>query len=1084
VHGLQVNAEGTVLRGKVDGSRARPYDVSVVISGQRRSRITTACSCPVGVACKHAAAVLLAAMAEARSLAPTPGRGRTVPPRPPPPPPDPLAGVIRGWLDTLAKAVREPEATGRGPVPERVLYILGTRAAATGRLLPELRIRAARPKKTGGYGAERDYHPHQLAARSARFVTAEDEVIGHLLRQASYFGSGLIPDNPESVDLLFRRMAATGRCHWLDKETPPLALGPERPARLGWRLTHAGEQVTEVVSDAADTVPLLAAAPWYVDPAAGLIGPLVFELPAQAVEALLQAPPILPEQAALVRRELERRFPGRSLPAPRDEVGIDIVGDPPIPCLTLVTEAFSPYGWSYARRGERSGHWIDLALLAFDYGGTLVDPADAPKELRRTEGERIRIHRRRPELERAAGAKLKRLGLEPSQMTPPAGFPPRRIALTLASAEAADWYRLVHLELPKLEAEGWRIELDESFRHKVVEAEGEWELSVGEKSGWWFSLELGVEIAGQRVPLLPILTEAAKALRARRDGGMEVPAGASLYAPLPDGRILAVPIDRVRPMLEALVELYDADAVGADGRIEVSLGQAAALAAIAEATRLRWLGGERLLELVERLKEASRVEPAAPPSGLMAELRPYQLQGLAWLQFIGHHGLGGILADDMGLGKTVQTLAHILAEKEAGRLGGPALVVAPTSLVPNWESEARRFAPALRVLRLHGPDRAQSFGAIGDHDLVLSTYALLPRDAEALLPVPWHMVVLDEAQAIKNPATKVARIACQLIARHRFCLSGTPIENHLGELWSELTFLMPGLLGDSRRFARAFRTPIEKKGDHERRAALAARVRPFILRRTKEQVEADLPPKTLIIRRIELAGDQLDLYETVRLAMHERVRQEIRSKGLARSRIVVLDALLKLRQVCCDPRLVKLQAARKVASSGKLAHLMDMLPELIEEGRRVLLFSQFTSMLDLIVPELDRLGIRFTQLRGDTADRKRPVESFQAGEVPLFLVSLKAGGVGLNLTAADTVILYDPWWNPAVEAQATDRAHRIGQTRPVFVYKLIAEGTIETRMLELQDRKRGLAAGIFDANARAFTGIDAADLELLLSPIA
>jgi SNF2 family DNA or RNA helicase len=309
------------------------------------------------------------------------------------------------------------------------------------------------------------------------------------------------------------------------------------------------------------------------------------------------------------------------------------------------------------------------------------------------------------------------------------------------------------------------------------------------------------------------------------------------------------------------------------------------------------------------------------------------------------------------------------------------------------------------------------------------------------------------------------------------------MENHLGELWSQFAFLMPGLLGDAKRFARVFRTPIEKKQDGERRAVLARRLKPFLLRRTKAMVAADLPPKTEMVQPLELLGPQRDLYETVRLSMHEKVREAVAAKGLARSHIIVLDALLKLRQVCCDPRLVKLAAAKRVAASAKLAHLLEMLPALIEDGRRILLFSQFTSMLDLIKPALGERGIDFVELRGDTADRARPVARFQSGKVPLFLISLKAGGTGLNLTAADTVIHYDPWWNPAVEDQATDRAHRIGQKKPVFVFKLVAQGTVEERMLELQARKKALAAGIYAEGGNAAAALGPADIEHLFAPL-
>lgn len=477
------------------------------------------------------------------------------------------------------------------------------------------------------------------------------------------------------------------------------------------------------------------------------------------------------------------------------------------------------------------------------------------------------------------------------------------------------------------------------------------------------------------------------------------------------------------------------------------------------------------------------IKPVALPEGFKGELRLYQKEGLSWLQFLREVGLGGILADDMGLGKTVQTLAHILVEKQSGRAHHPCLVVAPTSLMANWRLEARRFAPDLKVLTLHGSERRQSFDDIDNSDLVLTTYALLRHDKETLLARDYHLVILDEAQNIKNPKAATTLLAHRLNARHRLCLSGTPLENHLGELWSLCHFLNPGLLGDHQTFRRVFRTPIEKHGDIDRGRLLARRVRPYLLRRTKAEVEQDLPEKTEIVEHIELAGDQRDLYESIRLAMHERVRREIAARGAAKSHIIILDALLKLRQVCCDPRLLKLDAARKVEQSAKLERLLDMLPPMIEEGRRILLFSQFTSMLALIEAELGKRHIDHLKLTGRTKDRGALVARFQAGEVPLFLISLKAGGSGLNLTAADTVIHYDPWWNPAVEDQATDRAHRIGQEKPVFVYKLRTLGTVEDKIQELQARKKSLADGLFDTGAKTITSLDTADLAALFAPL-
>jgi SNF2 family DNA or RNA helicase len=315
------------------------------------------------------------------------------------------------------------------------------------------------------------------------------------------------------------------------------------------------------------------------------------------------------------------------------------------------------------------------------------------------------------------------------------------------------------------------------------------------------------------------------------------------------------------------------------------------------------------------------------------------------------------------------------------------------------------------------------------------------------------------------------------------CLTGTPMENHLDELWSLLRISVPGVFGERTQFRKQFRTPIEKRGDQARRRVLSRRVRPFLLRRTKMQVASELPPRTEMQEPVELEGDQRDLYETVRLQMDRRVREQIREKGLAQSQITVLDALLKLRQVCCDPRLVKLDAARKTQASAKLDRLLDMLTDLLDENRQVLVFSQFTSMLSLISQALREAGMDHVTLTGDTKDRRTPVERFQAGEVPIFLISLKAGGTGLNLTAADTVIHYDPWWNPAVEAQASDRAHRIGQDKPVFVYKMIAEGTVEERIVDMQARKKDLASLVQQAEAGQGPALTEDDIDQLLAPL-
>ena len=337
-----------------------------------------------------------------------------------------------------------------------------------------------------------------------------------------------------------------------------------------------------------------------------------------------------------------------------------------------------------------------------------------------------------------------------------------------------------------------------------------------------------------------------------------------VYGTLPDGRLLPIPASRLKAMLEALYELFASRRIEKTGPVRLSRAEATRLTALDAALppgTVEWVGGERLREMAHRLAATAEIPPVAPPAGLKATLRHYQEEGLAWLQFLGSCGLSGVLADDMGLGKTLQALAHILAEKEAGRLKRPCLVVAPTSLIPTWRNEARRFAPDLRVLVLHGNDRRELFDGIRKHDIVLTSYALLLRDRELLLPHRYKMAILDEAQAIKNPTTKLARTAAHIQADHKLALTGTPMENHLGELWSIFNFLLPGFLGDRETFRRVFRNQIEKEGDSQRQQLLAARIRPFLLRRTKEQVAAELPPKTEVLREIELAEGQRDLYE-------------------------------------------------------------------------------------------------------------------------------------------------------------------------------------------------------------------------------
>lgn len=484
-------------------------------------------------------------------------------------------------------------------------------------------------------------------------------------------------------------------------------------------------------------------------------------------------------------------------------------------------------------------------------------------------------------------------------------------------------------------------------------------------------------------------------------------------------------------------------------------------------------------ELREKLHTFKEIKAIPAPDGLNATLRGYQLQGLSYLNFLREYQFGGILADEMGLGKTVQTLSFIQYMYEHGKTG-PNLIIVPTSVLPNWEREAEKFTPGLKLVTIYGPNREALFAEIPSSSLVLTTYALLRRNLEELKEYDYNTIVLDEAQNIKNPNTITARSVRQINADMRLCLSGTPIENNLFELWSLFEFLMPGFLGSQHAFRRGVVRPI-KEGDEESLEFLRARVRPFILRRTKDEVAKDLPPKIENTYFCGLTDEQSELYAMLATKLKGEIMDNVDEKGIARSQMSILDALLKLRQICCHPRLLKLNIPGVSTNlpSGKFDAFKDMVTDIVEEGHRVLVFSQFVQMLHIIRSWLQVTNMPFCYLDGTSKDRFEQVDMFNnTPDIPIFLISLKAGGTGLNLTSADYVIHYDPWWNPAVEAQATDRTHRIGQTKQVFSYKLICRNTVEEKILSLQDSKKDIADAIIPG-ANAFKSLSRDDLEML-----
>jgi len=632
------------------------------------------------------------------------------------------------------------------------------------------------------------------------------------------------------------------------------------------------------------------------------------------------------------------------------------------------------------------------------------------------------------------------------------------------------WRDFIENQIPKLREAGWDIEIDDNFNYQFEYIDTiTVESSEGGETNPWFELSFSVDIGGRTVALLPIVAS----LLHEFDSVDELPQKLNLE--LEEGKFLHINSKDIKPILQTIFELFDKK----DGDNLIIKPYDAHLLDIDDEVEIIWKGAKEIKELSKKLKNFKGIEIVEPAPNLQASLREYQQFGLNWLNFLHEFNFSGILADDMGLGKTVQTLAFLQLLKHRGELTKPTLIVMPTSLIGNWKNEIEKFTPDLNYIELYGIDRADKFNEIENYDMVLTTYQLAQRDEEKYQKKKFLYIILDEAQKIKNPRTKMAIAIKSFSSEYRLALSGTPIENHLGELWSIFDFLMSGFLDSLKLFKSFYQNPIEKDMDIKRRELLNKKIAPFILRRTKEEVVQELPPKTEIIKRAKFDKKQAKLYENIRITMEKKVRQEIKGKGLSRSHITILDALLKLRQVCCHPQLLKLDSAKGIKESAKLEMFLELIDDLNLEGRKVLVFSQFTSMLAIIEDEIKKRKISYTKLTGATRKREEAINQFTKGDASIFLISLKAGGVGLNLVEADTVIHYDPWWNPAVENQATDRAYRIGQNKAVFVYKLIVENTIEEQIIKLQERKKSLQSGIYKGNEDKqdkFTGEELVDL--------
>jgi superfamily II DNA or RNA helicase len=697
----------------------------------------------------------------------------------------------------------------------------------------------------------------------------------------------------------------------------------------------------------------------------------------------------------------------------------------PTPQLTLL-----------APRGTRWQHERLTAEVSFEYLGSSIRAASPQGAIVQREHGRC-IPRDRPR-EEACFTQLEQLGV-------------KRLATShLGRADVEIPAKTLAAVVRGLALAGWNIRVDGRQVHQAGPLHCEIRSGID-----WFELSANVDFAGRGVAFPELL-----AALARGDCTVR----------LPDGSYGLIP-EQWHNQFGLLAGLGVADG----DHVRFSRAQVGLLDALL-AAQSNVQCDAAFAQMRQRVRQFMGIEPAAEPQGFSGTLRPYQRTGLGWLKFLEEFQFGGCLADDMGLGKTIQFLALLQDRLTRGTRSGPVLVVVPRSLIFNWHQECVKFTPQLKLFDYTGLERARLRKKIPKADVILTTYGTVRRDVLALKEIEFDYVVLDEAQAIKNPASQVAKSVRLLNARHRLALSGTPIENRLRDLWSIFEFLNPGMLGR----ASLFKLHADDASDSESRRLIAQALRPFILRRTKREVARELPEKLEQTILCHMGPHQEQLYNELRDHYRASLLGLVRFHGLERTRMHVLEALLRLRQAACHPGL--LDEARLDEPSAKLEALGLHLADLLEEGHKALVFSQFTSYLAIVRRYLEQRNIAYEYLDGQTRDRKRHIEHFQTDPAcGVFLISLKAGGLGLNLTAADYVFLLDPWWNPAVEAQAIDRAHRIGQTRNVFAYRLICHNTVEQKIAELQTQKKELAEAILQADGNLLADLSADDLEMLLS---
>ncbi len=1068
---LNWSEESGTLTGEVQGTAPDPYLARISGHGHK---VLCFCDCPVEFDCKHAAALLLQLSKldaeQAGSAAPGPTES-------------PLDLWRKRFNDfqVIQDNKRRGNTSGR---QECIVYSLAPMSNSAGHLLGgSLTVLTSRYLQNGNLGKGRTYKINSYSHFHGYGALPEDNTLIELVRS-------MVINNGQraSLDLsppfvLTGRLGASavqmlvesGRLFLGDRRDVCVVEGASQDLRTHW-LPEEGTTSRRLqlsLDDVENWYPLFTEPPCYVDVDRNVIGTLAVDFDARLLPLMFDMPAVPEESAQALANELSVAIPSGSMTLPAEPT-ISLVNTEVEAQIIVRSADNTPYidHWVVACVMRYGEHRFAVDLRRSELHSSVIDEDGRELMVERDHATEYEFHQRfqnlLPDFEPC-------LARDPSLYHLAEYQPVRR-----DPAGRLEAFERLFSVRELIESRGFTFIIEPPVGVDVKQVSSLSASLQGNTAGW-FEVGLMLEHEGVRYELMPLIIDWLE-----RTGG-DTP----LRFQAEDGSWLEAPEQMLAPIVETMSELLDDKQP--DGKMIISRARALSLAQLRDELEetgfdTQWQDSGQLLQLADSLRRygdqaQSTIATARQPAGMQGELREYQLTGMGWLNFLAQAGLNGILADDMGLGKTAQTLAHLqwlknqTAKKHRKNRNGPFLVVAPTSLLSNWAREAQQFTPGLTTRIWHGGDRKDWPLENDSADIVITSYALALRDHDELSSHGFKTLVLDEAQTIKNPNAKITQALKAMPVEHRLCLTGTPLENHLGELWSLFDFLMPGMLDSQKRFAQHFRTPIEKHGNQVRQARLNAVVQPFMLRRRKEDVAKELPEKTEIVQAIALGDKQAKLYESIRLAMQARVKKLLEQRGLARSHIEMLDALLKLRQTCCHPQLVKVPAARKVTESAKTEFALEMIRELVAEGRKILLFSQFTEMLGLLEPELKKSGIAYVKLTGRTRKRDVVIDAFQQGDVPLFLISLKAGGTGLNLTAADTVIHYDPWWNPAVERQATDRAHRIGQDKPVFVYKLVVKDTLEEKIVAMQARKQALSdATVEKRDGDAISAFTADDL--------